>query len=566
MEQVLFKFGLTIFSGLMILLLIAIPFRFLGAWKWVDVLWKRFRQPAGGMDYAVLLMVTFTTGIIAENVSRRFFNSVNSCSNAVGGGPNCAMEPVIRTAVFFEPPSYVDSKQNSRSFASRYLAQPALVQEATHLQGGLDLTTGPDYAKWLNRCLESAARGLTKEHQAFALPVYYYAVNIVMEQDPVHRELLTIQDRYRFSRSTSMAALLCIPLCIPLCIGIFLWRRHSDQNSPRPQDATTPSERRDDPRPELGVLHLASFLAAYGLLFFASAEAFESEVKAHARRVFGYGLRPSVARTDAPASGVAERDTLASDTAAPDAPAPDTSATSTPASGTASHSDSSQPAVKSPISDRERFWLAIEDAATPLPHEISTSLTAVTPFDPRLQWKDDRVLVVSWVNKDFSPVDDFVASRGTGTPSHIKKDTWVTVVPDLEEFCKSLGGPLPARERRVRQLLGLPPTWAYTHFVEMWVDPEDLFRPSPDPEITDHESELEFPDASRLKVSSGHRTWFAEQRRSKYRIPGGVPWTRLGYTYDWGNPKSEIGLSEFVIRPGAGVYVKRIVTNINHLN
>ena len=26
------------------------------------------------------------------------------------------------------------------------------------------------------------------------------------------------------------------------------------------------------------------------------------------------------------------------------------------------------------------------------------------------------------------------------------------------------------------------------------------------------------------------------------------PWTRLGYTYDWGNPRNLVGLSEFVLR------------------
>jgi hypothetical protein len=39
----------------------------------------------------------------------------------------------------------------------------------------------------------------------------------------------------------------------------------------------------------------------------------------------------------------------------------------------------------------------------------------------------------------------------------------------------------------------------------------------------------------------------------------GYPWTRLGYTYDWGNPKSEIGLSEFVIKNGAPIKIHSVV-------
>jgi len=38
-----------------------------------------------------------------------------------------------------------------------------------------------------------------------------------------------------------------------------------------------------------------------------------------------------------------------------------------------------------------------------------------------------------------------------------------------------------------------------------------------------------------------------------------VPWTGLGYTYDWGNPDSEVGASEFILVPGAAYQVKRAV-------
>lgn len=35
----------------------------------------------------------------------------------------------------------------------------------------------------------------------------------------------------------------------------------------------------------------------------------------------------------------------------------------------------------------------------------------------------------------------------------------------------------------------------------------------------------------------------------------GYPWTRLGYTYDWGAPGAEVGEDELVLRPGAEVEV-----------
>jgi hypothetical protein len=101
---------------------------------------------------------------------------------------------------------------------------------------------------------------------------------------------------------------------------------------------------------------------------------------------------------------------------------------------------------------------------------------------------------------------------------------------------------------RLEQLLGLPPAKGYTKFVELWVDPDDLFRPSPDPEVTDTVAQLDFPAG----VSAEHRSWYEENLNTTY------PWTRLGYTYDWGNPASEVGLSEFVIRKGAAVTIRSV--------
>lgn len=82
----------------------------------------------------------------------------------------------------------------------------------------------------------------------------------------------------------------------------------------------------------------------------------------------------------------------------------------------------------------------------------------------------------------------------------------------------------------------------------------DLFRPSPDPEITDHEAQLSFPDSKFLNVINEYIKWFNGQKAESYG-QGGYPWTRLGYTYDWGNPDSEVGLSEFVINQGSIIEV-----------
>ncbi len=58
-------------------------------------------------------------------------------------------------------------------------------------------------------------------------------------------------------------------------------------------------------------------------------------------------------------------------------------------------------------------------------------------------------------------------------------------------------------------------------------------------------------------VSAEYIEWFTALQSKSYG-ENGYPWTRLGYTYDWGNPESEVGLSEFVIEAGATVKIHSV--------
>jgi len=82
--------------------------------------------------------------------------------------------------------------------------------------------------------------------------------------------------------------------------------------------------------------------------------------------------------------------------------------------------------------------------------------------------------------------------------------------------------------------------------------------------VSDHEAELVFPVSHQfVTVSDTHQQWFHDPKQKTYGADG-YPWTRLGYTYDWGNPKSEIGLSEFVIRAGATVTIHAVSDTVNY--
>jgi hypothetical protein len=225
------------------------------------------------------------------------------------------------------------------------------------------------------------------------------------------------------------------------------------------------------------------------------------------------------------------------------------------------------------------YWDAVEDARTPEPHEVFRHLTAITRHNSALSWDDQgRVLVTTWANWAGY-------TQNVGERLIVTRDVWVTAVPDLRRFCQAYtptaAVPLAAR---IGQLLGLPPEpapqAAQRQVVEIWVDPQFLFRPSPDPEITDHEAELTFRSTSEfVSVPIAYQHWFYAQYDQRYQYQGQpiarhqpadgplpYPWTQLGYTYDWGdradwailerNRPAYVGLSEFVIRQWSPITVR----------
>ncbi len=208
------------------------------------------------------------------------------------------------------------------------------------------------------------------------------------------------------------------------------------------------------------------------------------------------------------------------------------------------------------------YVAAVEDAKDARPDEISYALVPIVARNEKLSWKksgqgEDLVLTATWTS--WTGYDDKIGENVT-----LERPIWVTTVPELKDFCEKNRPIFPDMNLRLEQLLGLPPGNGKTRVLELWANPDDLFRPSPDPEITDREAELDFPASTNfVTVSPDHIAWFTDLKEKSYG-PDGYPWTRLGYTYDWGNPESEVGLSEFVIRVGAKVYVHTVTETMEY--
>lgn len=205
------------------------------------------------------------------------------------------------------------------------------------------------------------------------------------------------------------------------------------------------------------------------------------------------------------------------------------------------------------------YTAAISDALDPRQSEVVQNLIPIVPENEYLHWREiDGVAQVRMVTLTGSP-QYYQSSVGGDydTGSHY---LWATAVPEVQELCGQFSD--AERLMRLRQLLGLTPDAVITDFVELWVQPQDLFRPAADSEITDRTAGLVMP----ADVPDWYRTWFNQLRAVQYFHSWdpdhqAYPWTMLGYTYDWGGDEASghQGASEFVIRAGATVQVIDIV-------
>ena len=160
----------------------------------------------------------------------------------------------------------------------------------------------------------------------------------------------------------------------------------------------------------------------------------------------------------------------------------------------------------------------------------------------------DEVLVATWHR--------YPESYPAGQEAEISHgEVWVFTAEEIKEW-GAKQTETDHMELRLQQLIGLPPQKGYTHFSLLWVDPDDLFRPSPDNEIDDTTVGLSFPE----NVAEEYQNWFNGNILYSY-YPLRYPWTRLGYTYDWADNGTEYGLSEFIIRNNAKVRVEKTYSN-----
>lgn len=207
----------------------------------------------------------------------------------------------------------------------------------------------------------------------------------------------------------------------------------------------------------------------------------------------------------------------------------------------------------------EAYRQAVRDAMQRDRSEISRNLTRLRG-NPNLrdsivngEW---HVLVAAWTPTRYHLPESGPCNTG-------KLNLWVTIAPQMQSRCRVYSSLFDSKEKvriRLLQLLGLRPDYSGREIVEIWVKPDDLFRPCPDNETNDTECELEFP----ADVESDYRKWYGRLYEDLYpddSEPGAYlpefAWTGLGYTYDWNaENSSHVGLSQFVVHRESDVWIR----------
>ena len=202
---------------------------------------------------------------------------------------------------------------------------------------------------------------------------------------------------------------------------------------------------------------------------------------------------------------------------------------------------------------REQYNAAREKAKNLGPEDIQPLVTIGEGTDMASMSGDNtQVVLVAWHN-DGDRFKD-------GEITHLKDGEvlWTFTDKEFLKWFRENHDKVDNWDIRLKQLLGKAPDTDNRYFTVFWVRVTDVFRPTFFPEINTDMMNTAFTNTLEEDTSENamwFKNWFDKTNATAYRKDG-FPWTRLGYTYDWGNPDSKYGLSEFIVKEGAEIEVK----------
>ncbi len=193
-----------------------------------------------------------------------------------------------------------------------------------------------------------------------------------------------------------------------------------------------------------------------------------------------------------------------------------------------------------------RYVHAVDVASQPLnSSEISYNLTTIGA-DDHIRNSSNQILMAMFTDYNETTSGTIGYTRAYNSTAWHPK-LWTSVVPELQNFLTSNNVAPQNVSLRTKQLLGLPQDHKGYYVVEFWANTGSLFRPAMDDDITNPTTSLDFV-GEMADTGNSRRKWFDTLKGYIYDPKAGTPypWTCAGYTYDWGNTKTDVGLSEFI--------------------
>ena len=177
-------------------------------------------------------------------------------------------------------------------------------------------------------------------------------------------------------------------------------------------------------------------------------------------------------------------------------------------------------------------------------------LVAFTKDDKNITWNEsgDKVLLFTFHRFPDSYPDGKEITFTWG-------ESWLCSVKEYATWYLNNKDNIKDPLLRTKQVLGMAEDSKNTYISSMWFDPSDVSRPAYVTDAT-KQMKLEFDEGT----TEEYKNWFASQYYYSYETKH-LPWTRLGYTYDWSKEaKDRYGLTEFVAWKGTTVTVDKTLT------
>ena len=201
------------------------------------------------------------------------------------------------------------------------------------------------------------------------------------------------------------------------------------------------------------------------------------------------------------------------------------------------------------LSLKERLHNAYLDVIEEDESDLRTLVT-LTKDDENVTWNDagNRVLLFTFHRFPTSYPDGKEVTFTWG-------ESWLCSVKEYAKWYNNNKENIKDPLLRTKQVLGMNDESKNTYISSMWFDPKDVSRPAYVTDATKQMS-LTFDE----NVTDEYKTWFNSQYYYSYDVSK-LPWTRLGYTYDWSKEaKDKYGLSEFIAWKGTTVTVEKTLT------